>query len=101
MNELLVNQLGLAMLISVVLMFAVMFSAIYIDIRNRRAAEAEAQLEARWEAEACEAEAEAEIEQRRLAEWELSDWAARSAAYDHGESGFHPGPRPSNFYSQF
>jgi hypothetical protein len=36
------NQLGLAMLISVLGMFAVMFSAIYIDVRNRRAAEAKA-----------------------------------------------------------
>ena len=100
MNTLIENQLGLAMLISLLGMFAVMIFAIYIDVldQRRNAAEAEA---CEAEAEACEAEAEAEIEQRRLAEWELSDWAARSAAYDHGESGFHPGPRPSNFYSQF
>ena len=93
MNALIENQLGLAMLISLLGMFAVMIFAIYIDVLDQRRNAAEA--------EACEAEAEAEIEQRRLAEWELSDWAARSAAYDHGESGFHPGPRPSNFYSQF
>jgi hypothetical protein len=77
-------------------MFAATFLTIYSDVRRHRAAEAEAADEASWQAMN-----EAEAEERRIAELELSEWSAQADAYDHGESGFHPGPRPSNFYSQF
>ena len=42
MNAIMENQLGIAMLVSMLGMFAVMFLAIYCDIRRRRAAEAAA-----------------------------------------------------------
>ena len=53
MNALIENQLGLAMLISLLGMFAVMIFAIYIDVldQRRKAAEAEAELEERQDAE--------------------------------------------------
>ena len=42
MNAIMENQLGIAMLVSVLGMFAVTFLCIYIDILDRRAAEAAA-----------------------------------------------------------
>ena len=91
MSTLLENQLAIGMLISVLAMFAVMISAIYGDIRRRRAAEEEAELE-RQEDESVRAEYEAELEARYQAEIEHSE------QYREWQAG---GPAPSGWLSQF
>ena len=91
MNTLMENQLAIGMLISVLAMFAVMISAIYSDIRRRRAAEEEAELE-RQEDESVRAEYEAELEARYQAEIEHSE------QYREWQAG---GPAPSGWLSQF
>ena len=99
MNELLVNQLGLAMLISVVLMFAVvvlmfavMIFAIYIDVRRHRAAEAAAAEAEAEEDESWQSMYEAELEDRYREEREHSE------QYREWQAG---GPAPSGRLSQF
>ena len=91
MNALIENQLGLAMLISLLGMFAVMIFAIYGDVRRHRAAELEAELE-RQEDESVRAEYEAELEDRYREEVEHSE------QYREWQAG---GPAPSGRLSQF
>ena len=95
MNTLMENQLAIGMRIAVLAMFAGMISAIYGDIRRRRAAEAEAEAEAeleRQDAESVRAEYEAELEARYQAEIEHSE------QYREWQAG---GPAPSGWLSQF
>ena len=91
MNTLMENPLAIGILISVLAMFAVMISAIYGDIRRRRAAEEAAELE-RQEDESVRAEYEAELEARYQAELDPSE------QYREWQAG---GPAPSGWLSQF
>jgi|6_EtaG_2_1085325.scaffolds.fasta_scaffold21752_3 hypothetical protein len=86
------TSIQFAIIVYPALMFAVMIFAIYCDVKRRRAAEAAAR-----EALLCEeaeAEAEAEAEQRRILEWEISEWHRDMDAFERGESPRHPGPTP-------